>query len=612
MKLIVAFLVTMNRFTVIVCAYLILYFIGLTVAHHILKKKGCSLRPWRLLCLLPIIVCGIHFAISSFKGDIAYSLQLYLPLYLGSIAMALYQFLANKKMLYRIASVLTGAITIGGIFVGLLILNGAEERVIIGNYSRADYVESFEGVMSEMQKHYVLNEWKDIDYDALREQFMPKIEEAQANHDPVAYYTAMYEYVSMFHDGHVWLTPLSEEGAQIMMEVEKELAGNDYGFSLFTIENSETIAILVEENSKAEQLGIHNGTVITKWNGVAIDEAILHAEYSLGVDASVEANQDMLKPIFFAGMGDAFVEVSFIDDSGTERTEKIENIGNYQKRMNYALECFTHRYHWDNEAVLQMPKEERIKAVADLKSSNENFASKMITEDCGYLVVNIEEYDTMKDIRAEIMGEYPEIKELVNAKLDELETQGMEKLIIDTRNNGGGYPTILYEITSLFTEEEIELGSENYVVNGEYKQSVRRSVKPDGKWADLPVVVLTNYESGSCGDGLVYALSKCPNVTTMGITCSGGYFQIVGGCCILPNTDFDIGYPIMPSLDENGEIMIDTTPDRETRIPLDVMIPVNKDAALQIFEDNGKAFGRSENDYELQYAIKYMNSGKLK
>lgn len=46
----------------------------------------------------------------------------------------------------------------------------------------------------------------------------------------------------------------------------------------------------------------------------------------------------------------------------------------------------------------------------------------------------------------------------------------------------------------------------------------------------------------------------------------------------------------------------------DTRIPLDVMIPVTKDAALQIFEDNGKAFGRSENDYELQYAIKYMET----
>ena len=61
-------------------------------------------------------------------------------------------------------------------------------------------------------------------------------------------------------------------------------------------------------------------------------------------------------------------------------------------------------------------------------------------------------------------------------------------------------------------------------------------------------------------------------------------------------------YPIIATLDANGEVFLDAGPDRVSSIPLDVQIPLDSDAITAIYE-NGE-------DYELGYAVDYLN-GKL-
>lgn len=156
------------------------------------------------------------------------------------------------------------------------------------------------------------------------------------------------------------------------------------------------------------------------------------------------------------------------------------------------------------------------------------------------------------------------------------------------------------EVVSLFTNDEIDMGCSALKINGEYMTVTEYRVRADGRWADLPVVVLTNAQCGSSGDGFVYALSRYPNVTTMGITCSEGIFQNVGGHIILPDSHFYLHYPVISSLEQNGDIMIDTKADRLTRIPLDEYIPVTKEAALMFFGENNR-------DYEAEYAVNFLD-----
>lgn len=600
MKLVFSDLYLMDRITLLLALLIILYFIGMAVWHGIIKKKDGSVKLWRIFSFVPLALCAVHFACSSFSGNIELSVNIFFPFYIGALAIALWQFAANKKVLYKVSSVIVGAAAAVGFVFGTFNMTVNYDMVHLCNTSRESYVESFDSIVADMKEHYVQNEWKEIDYEMIASVIRPKVEIAEKNNDPVAFYKAIYEYIGMFHDGHIWIAPLDADGSSISNQAYMELAGNDYGFSLFTIDTGETIAVMVEEGSEANDLGINNGTVITKWNGIEIDKAISKADCILASSSPVKANEDAVKPIYFAGMGGETIEVGFLDENGNEKTAAINSIGYYNKRLNKAIQRFFNQYELDTEALARMNDEEREAAFEALKAANENFRSEMLTDNCGYLAISVEEYDTVGDVIAEIKGEYPDITELVNAKLEELKSRGMKELVLDLRNNGGGYPIIICEVVSLFTNEEIDMGCDALKINGEYMTITEYKVKADGRWADLPVVVLTNSCCGSSGDGFVYALSMCPNVTTMGITCSEGIYQSVGGYVVLPDSNLYLHYPIYYALDKNGDLMIDTKADRLTRIPLDEYIPVTKEAALMIF-------GENERDYEAEYAVNFLD-----
>ena len=93
-------------------------------------------------------------------------------------------------------------------------------------------------------------------------------------------------------------------------------------------------------------------------------------------------------------------------------------------------------------------------------------------------------------------------------------------------------------------------------------------------------------------------LGECPNVTLMGISASGGVNQNNGGYIYLTD-NICVKYPVFLSLSANGEPLIDTDYTRENRIPLDVEIPITEEAALEIFS-------LEDTDYELDYAVKYL------
>ena len=121
----------------------------------------------------------------------------------------------------------------------------------------------------------------------------------------------------------------------------------------------------------------------------------------------------------------------------------------------------------------------------------------------------------------------------------------------------------------------------------------------NGKWKDLAVVVLVNQNTVSAGDGMADMLSRLPNVTLMGMTPSNGSFQATGGLVFLAEGYFAIYYPVWFDVDQNGNPVIDTDISRETRIPLEVEIPINETAIQKIFEAD-------QQDYELEYAVEWL------
>lgn len=128
---------------------------------------------------------------------------------------------------------------------------------------------------------------------------IPKVREAEAQGDEDAYIYALYELKYEFADGNVavWGDIPSRERAIA------KYAWNDYGFSMFRIDTGDIIAILVDEESDCYRQGIRNGTLITRWNDVPMEEAATEVKC---IDRQFEfqtiENIHIVQPIFLAGL----------------------------------------------------------------------------------------------------------------------------------------------------------------------------------------------------------------------------------------------------------------------------------------------------------------------
>ena len=209
-------------------------------------------------------------------------------------------------------------------------------------------------------------------------------------------------------------------------------------------------------------------------------------------------------------------------------------------------------------------------------------------------------------------GYYPELTEYYADLIENLENKGMKYLIIDIRNNGGGYDSVAGALASLFTDKKSYMVSFGYEDAQGYHIAESQYIFPDGRYADILVVVLVNSNCMSAGDGMAKFLGDCPNVTLMGITASSGVNQNNGGYIYLTD-HICVTYPVFLSLSEDGEPFIDTDHTRENKISLDVAIPITSENAKTIFSiDNydSEAMEKGkivfERDVELEYAVGYL------
>ena len=178
--------------------------------------------------------------------------------------------------------------------------------------------------------------------------------------------------------------------------------------------------------------------------------------------------------------------------------------------------------------------------------------------------------------------------------------QGMDRLIIDARGNDGGLDVVSASVVTLFTSEEIRtysgFRSGDEIVRSRYWNW---TVPADGRYSNIPVVLLVNAGTSSAGDILTYDLSTCPNVSVMGLTTTWGCAQGVAQTALLSDGLIRVRYSIMATLDEDGNIYIDADENRVSNIPLDVRIPLDMNAINEIYEQG--------NDYPLEYAVEWLD-----
>ena len=384
-KEIIELLTLVDRPTAYMMSFTAAWFLVLVVFAIFTKKR--RKRVFRLLAFVPLINFAVFYLINYTKGAQIIGFLRYGP---GLAAALVYLITAlwisrgKRKVLPLIINgILAALISAWSVFYVLAL--GSSYH--LGNFTHPGYKKSMTKLIDELEANYVLRDYKEIDFEALRAEYIPMAEEAQKNKDEEAFAEAVAMLCYEFHDGHLSMSITDDE---LAYKVSEKMAGNDYGFSMIRTDDGKTVAILTDENSDAYAQGIRNNVVITSWDGVEIAKAIADTkcvQFSIYMIAyPVAENEEVVKPIFLAGKGGDTVKVGFIDENGTAKEITVKSIGSYLNRMNSALWPLTDK--WCDEFA----------------------QARMLDEHCGYLCIPWESFDDAKDISAALVDDYPELR----------------------------------------------------------------------------------------------------------------------------------------------------------------------------------------------------------
>ena len=119
-------------------------------------------------------------------------------MYLAALLMVLWQFTGSRIVLYRIVA---GAILVLSIFDLMYI----PEPIYLHTYTTNSWTDSFVKAVHNIEKEYPISDWKGIDYDALLEEFVPRVQEAERKQDVTELGIVLNDFTNRFYDGHVSL-----------------------------------------------------------------------------------------------------------------------------------------------------------------------------------------------------------------------------------------------------------------------------------------------------------------------------------------------------------------------------------------------------------------------
>ena len=524
----------------------------------LLFNKKLSNKTIIILNIIPVSLGIIHYILFNFKGNNQLTMNYFDTIYMTSLGFFIVLFFIKNKRIYQLLIVLLLPICMIDFFLtGVTITR----YYSIHNYSYYSYTTSFKKMIKTLKKEYALSEWKKIDYEKLEKEYLPLIEQAEKNKDESLYYETIFKFMDNFKDGHAGVNCLNNTCKETMKKYD---LNNYYGFDTVLLDDGRIIAIKVDKDSDAYKKGLRDNCTIIARDSKDIIEYLDDYYYHRNGEP-VEYNERLINSTKIFYRGDNTTSITYLDKKNNPHTIEINH-------MTKNSNCFYN-------TLLSFRR-------------LDNYYTEMLTDDIGYLNLNTEYTNRIKNLFSYLTGNSSYAKQPIIDNLNKLKDQGMNKLIIDLRGNGGGFFHISGAYTEPFTDETFVFAKAKRITgNDKYK------VKGSGEFKDIPIIVLVNANTISAGDGLLEILSRNPNVTIIGLMPSSNSGQEVGGQIYLTDTSINVFYPRFNSLTEDNKIYIDPDDNREESIKLDIKIEINEETIEKLINNS---------DYVLDYAIKHF------
>lgn len=388
------------------------------------------------------------------------------------------------------------------------------------DYSGDTYTAAFDKLIEFLRINYAFNgiEGKQPDYDTLVAELRPRVEQAEADGDPQAYYLALRDLTWAFMDGHVGM-----DGGDYWYDLFLAATEGGYGFAIRELDDGSFVVIYLSPGGPAEAAGMQVGAVVTEWNGLPIADAVSAVvPWALPQSTDWLVRYQQSRYLLRAVPGDQ-AEVTFVNPEGQPQTASLTAVA--------ERDSFSRTSVYFNAPINLLPVEFEI-----------------MESGVGYVAI----YSEADDIQLTI--------KLFERALQAFEAAEVPGIIIDMRFNGGGTPLGL---AGFLTDQEIPLGQSYY-----YNENTQQ-FEPEGMLDKIlpntnqyrfdKIVILVGQACASACEEEAYGFSQVSGAEVVGMFPSASMFgEVSRGQFIMPE-GFSMQFPTGRYLLEDGSLFLEGT-----------------------------------------------------
>lgn len=291
----------------------------------------------------------------------------------------------------------------------------------LDDYTNLSYADGFQALIDQMREEYAFTEYKNLDWDALEAEFLPRFEDADANRDAYGYILALSDFGAAIPDTHV--------GSSASNYIEGEFLANNpggLGMAIRELDDGRVVVNYLLPGGPAEAAGIQLLAEIKTFNGepiaAALDAVNPVSTFSFGVEHTRRLEQ--LRQLLLSPLGTQ-VRVSYVNPGETSEQKAVLNSINEQDSYNFASQEKS-----EADATFNLPVEYRM-----LPS--------------GYAYVSINSFSDNDRLSIQIWERL----------MRTLNQQGTPGLIVDMRHNTGGSGWLADQMAAYFFDDALNLGN---------------------------------------------------------------------------------------------------------------------------------------------------------
>ncbi len=431
------------------------------------------------------------------------------------------------------------------------------ESLEINDFSGMSYAEAFTALVDVFRAEYSFTEYKAVDWDALLAEFLPRFEQADADEDYEAYVLALRDFTWAIPDGHLQVI---EPGTNVQTQGFLDSTDGGYGIAIIELDDGRVIVNFLLEGSPADAAGIELGAEITAWDGVPIGDALSAVQPYGTFSSPASLRFQQARYITRAPMG-TIGKISYINPG--EDDVQIATLEVVNERDSFAYSSVNR-----GRVFTAPPVEYRFL-------------------DNGYAYVKVNTFAGFETLIVETWEYF----------LAQVRSEGAPGIIVDLRQNGGGFTFIATRLASYFFNDEIEIlyGEDYNQYTGEFFRSpFPTTIEPPAPELRYqgPVAVLVGQACSSACEFFAYHFTVQDRAAIVGQYATNG---LGGGWypTLMPD-GVQMAVPTSRRVDLNGDIVIEGTGVVPT-----VDVPVDEETVFYA------------GDVVLDYAVEYLQAAAL-